>query len=93
MRVYKTSAVTLPVKSIERSCNFYYSIPGFKVSYGGSYSDSFTTFEIGEESGFKMYLNLEVKSDVDSTMQHNNDKSDFGRIIFYSEDVENYTRD
>ena len=69
MRVYEISTFTLPVKNMERSCKFYSSIPGFKVSYGGSYSDSFTTFEIGEESRYKMYFNLEVKSDVDSTMQ------------------------
>jgi hypothetical protein len=67
---------------MERSCKFYSTIPGFKVSNGGSYNDSFTTFEIAEESTYKMYLNLEVKSDVDSTIQHNSDKMDFGRIIF-----------
>ena len=68
MRVYKISAVTLSVKNMERSCKFYSNIPGFKVAYGGSYSDFFTTFEICEESTYKMYLNLEVKSDVDSTI-------------------------
>lgn len=35
-----------------------------------------------------MYLNLEVKSDVDSTIQHNSDKMDFGRMIFYTEDAD-----
>ena len=88
MRVYKISAVTLSVKNMERSCKFYSNIPGFKVAYGGSYSDFFTTFEICEESTYKMYLNLEVKRNINSTNQHNSDKMDFGRIIFYSEDVD-----
>ena len=88
MRVYKISAVTLSVKNMEKSCKFYSIIPGFKVAYGGSSSDSFTTFEIGEESTYKMYLNLEVKSNIDSTIRHHSDKMDFGRIIFYSVDVD-----
>ena len=88
MRVYKISAVTLSVKNMEKSCKFYSIIPGFKVAYGGSSSDSFTTFEIGEGSTYKMYLNLEVKRNIDSTIRHNSDKMDFGRIIFYSVDVD-----
>jgi len=35
-----------------------------------------------------MYLNLEVKNNIDSTICHHSDKMDFGRIIFYSEDVD-----
>ena len=73
---------------MEKSCKFYSIIPGFKVAYGGSSSDSFTTFEIGEGSTYKMYLNLEVKSNIDSTIRHHSDKMDFGRIIFYSVDVD-----
>lgn len=88
MRVYRISAVTLSVKNMEKSCRFYSIIPGFKVTYGGSYSDSFTTFEIGEGSTYKMYLNLEVKNNIDSTICDHSDKMDFGRIIFYSEDVD-----
>jgi len=88
VRVYKISAVTLSVKNMEKSCKFYSIIPGFKVAYGGSSSDSFTTFELGEGSTYKMYLNLEVKSNIDSTFRHHSDKMDFGRIIFYSEDVD-----
>ena len=86
MRVYKISAVTLSVNNMERSCKFYSSIPGFKVTYGGSYNDSFTTFEIGEESKYKMCLNLEVKSNP--FIYHDSAKVDFGRIIFYTEDVD-----
>jgi catechol 2,3-dioxygenase-like lactoylglutathione lyase family enzyme len=84
VRVYKISAVTLSVKNMEKSCKFYSIIPGFKVAYGGSSSDSFTTFELGEGSTYKMYLNLEVKSNIDSTFRHHSDKMDFVRIIFYS---------
>jgi catechol 2,3-dioxygenase-like lactoylglutathione lyase family enzyme len=88
VRVYKISAVTLSVKNMEKSCKFYSIIPGFKVAYGGSSSDSFTTFELGEGSTYKMYLNLEVKSNIDSTFRHHSDKMDCGRIIFYTEDVD-----
>ncbi len=73
---------------MEKSCKFYSIIPGFKVAYGGSSSDSFTTFEIGEGSTYKMYLNLEVKRNIDSTIRHHSDTMDFGRIIFYSVDVD-----
>ena len=62
MKVYKISAVTLIIKNMERSCNFYSQIPGFKLVYGGSSDDTFTTYEIGEigEYATKMYLNLEL---------------------------------
>ncbi len=30
---------------MERSCRFYSQIPGFKLVYGGSSDDRFTTFE------------------------------------------------
>jgi len=36
----------------------------------------------------KCSLNLEVKNNIDSTICHHSDKMDFGRIIFYSEDVD-----
>jgi hypothetical protein len=47
VKVYQISAVTLII--MERSCNFYSKIPGFKLVYGGSYDDTFTTYEIGED--------------------------------------------
>ena len=49
MKVYKISGVTLSVENMEKSCKFYSRIPGFKIAYGGSNADSFTTFEIGED--------------------------------------------
>ena len=56
---YRISAVTLIIKNMNKSCNFYRQIPGFKLVYDGSSNDSFTTFQIGrdETSG---YLNLEL---------------------------------
>ena len=59
MKVHKISAVTLIIKNMERSCNFYSQIPGFKLVYGGSCDDTFTTYEIGEDVP-KMCLNLEL---------------------------------
>ena len=56
--VYRISAVTLMIKNMKRSCNFYSNIPGFRLTYGGS-NDSFTTFEIGADMP-KMFLNLEL---------------------------------
>lgn len=48
-KVYKIPAVTLLIKDMQKSCNFYSKIPGFKKVYAGS-DDSFTTYEIGENS-------------------------------------------
>jgi hypothetical protein len=70
---------------MKRSCDFYSKIPGFRLAYGGSSNDSFTTFEIGEDMP-KMYLNLELatnhKSDYDIPPKH------FGRVIFHTYNVD-----
>ena len=79
--VYRISAVTLIIKNMEKSCNFYSQIPGFKLVYGGSSKDTFTTFEIGEEIP-KVYLNLELNTNSEHDRKH------FGRIIFHTEDVD-----
>lgn len=77
--VYRISAVTLMIKNMKRSCNFYSNIPGFRLTYGGS-NDSFTTFEIGADMP-KMFLNLELatnrKSEYDISAKH------FGGVILY----------
>jgi catechol 2,3-dioxygenase-like lactoylglutathione lyase family enzyme len=82
--VYRISAVTLMIKNMKRSCNFYSNIPGFRLTYGGS-NDSFTTFEIGADMP-KMFLNLELatnrKSEYDISSKH------FGRVIFYTDNVD-----
>jgi catechol 2,3-dioxygenase-like lactoylglutathione lyase family enzyme len=99
--VYKISAITLSIKNMERSCEFYSRIPGFKAVYGGSKNDSFTTFEIGsldnkEKIGLKdkktvtSYLNLELLKEYnDNSRDFALGKSiDFGRIIFHTDDVD-----
>lgn len=88
MKVYNISAVTLLVKNMEKSCKFYSRIPGFKTVYGGTNGDCFTTFQIGEDITSKMYLNLELRSNNDTTIPQHNNRRDFGRIIFYTEDVD-----
>jgi catechol 2,3-dioxygenase-like lactoylglutathione lyase family enzyme len=88
MKVYKISGVTLSVKNMEKSCKFYSKIPGFKIVYGGSNADSFTTFKIGEDITNKMYLNLELRTNNDIAIPQLNNRRDFGRIILYTEDVD-----
>lgn len=77
MKVHRISAITLLVQNMQSSCNFYSRIPGFRIVCGGS-SDNFTTYEAGDES--KIYLNLELVKDYRQT--------DFGRIIFHTDDVD-----
>lgn len=59
MRVYRISAVTLKVNEMEKSCQFYSKVPGFKMVYGGGPSDIFATFEVGVGDK-KAHLNLEL---------------------------------
>jgi uncharacterized glyoxalase superfamily protein PhnB len=66
---------------MEVSWSFYSQIPGFRLVYGGSSKDTFTTFEIGEEIP-KVYLNLELNTNSEHDRKH------FGRIIFHTEDVD-----
>lgn len=95
MKLQRISAVTLIIENMKKSCSFYSQIPGFKLVYGGSSDDSFTTFQIGEDVP-KMYLNLELNI---TNNNHNhghatyddNDRKQrqyFGRIIFHTEDVD-----
>ena len=67
MKVFTISAITLNIENMERSCNFYSCIPGFKLVYGGSHTDSFTTYEIGSgesRNNSKMYINLKLTSPI-----------------------------
>jgi catechol 2,3-dioxygenase-like lactoylglutathione lyase family enzyme len=87
--VHRISAVTLIIKNMERSCNFYSQIPGFKLVYGGSSTDSFTTYQIGKGIP-TLYLNLEL-SVTPYNCNHgeqNKNKGQFGRIIFHTKDVD-----
>jgi catechol 2,3-dioxygenase-like lactoylglutathione lyase family enzyme len=91
MKVHRISAVTLIIKNMDRSCNFYSQIPGFKLVYGGSCNDTFTTYEIGEYIP-KICLNLEL-STTNNNNSHQRDNNQrkrqhFGRIIFHTEDVD-----
>jgi catechol 2,3-dioxygenase-like lactoylglutathione lyase family enzyme len=76
MRVSKISAVTLLVTDMKRSVEFYSKIPNFKIVYGGSEAQ-FTSFLI--DDAVKSYLNLKLGK---------THSTDFGRIIFYTDDVD-----
>ena len=76
MKVSKISAVTLLVSDMKMSVNFYSKIPNFKIVYGGP-DAQFTSFLIDDT--VKSYLNLKL-NETHST--------DFGRIIFYTDDVD-----
>jgi catechol 2,3-dioxygenase-like lactoylglutathione lyase family enzyme len=82
-KVYKISAVTLLIRDMKRSCNFYSKIPGLKKVYGGS-EDSFTSYEIGENSS--VYLNLEL-SKLSNNYEHGDSKN-LLRVILYADDVD-----
>ena len=80
--VYRISAVTLIIKNMDKSCNFYCQIPGFKLVYGGSSNDSFTTFQIGKADTLG-YLNLELVDDsAISNLNNDIDRKCFEFIIF-----------
>ena len=76
MKVSKISAVTLLVTDMKRSVEFYSKIPNFKIVYGGSEAQ-FTSFLI--DDAVKSYLNLKLGK---------THSTDFGRIIFYTDDVD-----
>ena len=76
MKVTKISAVTLLVSNMKKSVDFYSKIPNFKIVYGGSDSQ-FTSFLI--DGMAKSFLNLKLNE---------THSSDFGRIIFYTDDVD-----
>ena len=71
---------------MRRSCNFYSRIPGFKLVYGGSWNDTFSTYEIGTDK-FKMYLNLELITPEANIHNRDERAKQFGRIIFHTENV------
>jgi len=76
MKVTKISAVTLPVSDMKKSVDFYSKIPNFKIVYGGT-NAQFTSFLI--DDAIKSYLNLKLSKTC---------SIDFGRIIFYTDDVD-----
>ena len=78
MRVTKISAVTLLISDMKKSVDFYSKIPNFKIVYCGSDSQ-FTSFLMDDT--VKSYLNLKLNK---------THSTDFGRIIFYVEDVDKF---
>ncbi len=91
MKVYAISAVTLFIENMERSCNFYSRIPGFKLVFGGSPTDSFTTYEVGSGESKnipKTYLNLELASPISTDYTIDDRRKHFGRIIFHTVDAD-----
>jgi len=84
MKVSKISAVTLLVTDMKRSVNFYSKIPNFKIVYGGSEAQ-FTSFLIDDV--VKSYLNLKLSTEFSPTGEREG-STDFGRIIFYTDDVD-----
>ena len=88
--VYRISAVTLIIKDMTRSCNFYSQIPSFKLVYGGSSNDSFTTYRIGNDDT-SAYLNLELNRNINISNPNNYlGRRHFGRIIFHTDDIDVY---
>ena len=88
VEVNRISAVTLIITNMKRSCDFYSQIPGFKLVYGGSSDDSFTTYKIGDNNT-SAYLNLELNLDTNiCNSTHYLDRKHFGRIIFHTDDVD-----
>ena len=86
--VYRISAVTLIIKNMKRSCNFYSQIPGFKLVNGGASTDTFTTYQIGYDYP-STYLNLELNLDTHiGDFNSDFNKRHFGRIIFYTGEVD-----
>ena len=76
MKVTKISAVTLLVSDMNKSVDFYSRITNFKIVYGGT-DNEFTSFLIYDTA--KSYLNLKL---------YKTHSTDFGRIIFYTDDVD-----
>ena len=93
MKVYEISAITLRIMKMDRSCHFYSQIPGFRLVYGGSVNDVFSTYEIGDSNSSKVYLNLELFHQTnDQNIQYDHviaaARTHFGRIIFHTDDVD-----
>jgi hypothetical protein len=67
-------------------------MPGFRLIYGGSLNDIFSTYEIGETNGSKICLNLELIRPTNDRNNTNNSaitsRKHFGRIVFHTDDVD-----
>ena len=74
MTVQQISAVTLVVRDMARSVEFYETNVGLELLYGGE-GASFSSFRIGAA-----YLNLTLSPEADP--------AGWGRLIFYVDDVD-----
>ena len=74
MRVESISAVTLAVRDIGVSVDFYQNTVGLQMLYGGKNS-SFTSFKIGDA-----FLNLVLETRIHPTW--------WGRLVFHVDDVD-----
>ena len=74
MTVEQISAVTLAVRDMARSVEFYQNNVGLELLYGGA-AASFTSFRIGAG-----YLNLTLAPEADLKW--------WGRLIFHVDDVD-----
>ena len=86
-QVTRISAITLIITNMEKSCNFYSNIPGFKLIRGGSSSDFFTTYQVGKFKNIT-HLNLELKKRSNDNPYQPINGNHFGRIIFYTDNVD-----
>ena len=78
LTVQHISAVTLAVRDMARSVEFYHGKLGLTLLYGDG-DASFTSFRVGDG-----YINLVLDSDAD--------RSWWGRLIFYVDDVDGFYR-
>ncbi len=83
MKIQKISAVTLKIHNMKKEWEFYSRVPGLTSTYGGPES-RFTSFEMKDEINNSItYLNLEF-TNASTTINKN-----FGRIVIYSDNVDN----
>ena len=80
MAVESISAVTLAVRDMAVSVDFYREKVGLELLYGGGEA-SFTSFKVGDG-----YLNLDLAPDGDGR------RTGWGRIVFHVEDVDDHYR-
>ena len=81
--VYKISAVTLLIRDMKRSCDFYSKIPGFRLVYGGP-ERLFTSYEIGKNT--LVYINLQLLKS--NNRNHDERLKNFLKIILHTDDVD-----
>lgn len=82
MTVQSISAITLAVRDMARSVDFYQAKVGLEPLYGGG-GASFTSFRVG-----KGYLNLILESQGGWSPDQAGGRPWWGRVILYVDDVD-----